>query len=711
MTDQILSLLETHFGYKEFRLGQREIIDSVIAGNDNFVLMPTGGGKSLCYQLPALALPGLTLVVSPLIALMKDQVDSLKADGISAEFINSSLPAQEIHRIENEALAGKLKLLYLAPERMFLDNFKFLLSQLQLSLIAVDEAHCISEWGHDFRPEYRGLRMLKDIFPGVPIIALTATATEKVRQDILTQLNIQNAQVFVTSFNRPNLFLKVEKKAGAFEKLVGMLEHYKNESAIIYCFSRKETENVALDLRGAGINAMPYHAGLEQDVRRKTQELFVRDEINVIVATIAFGMGVDKPNVRLVAHYTFPKSLEGYYQEIGRAGRDGLPSECVLFFSRGDAMKHEYFINEISAPSLRDMARTKLREVMDFAEAKDCRRRIILKYFGEDYPDDNCKTCDSCASEKEIVDATTLSKLVINAAVLLGGRFGGGHLIDVLKGSRKKKLLGFGHDRLPVFGAAEKYSADGIKDTINELISRGFLQKAIGLYPLIAATQAGRNFLNGNEEVFFARQISVEPHKSIEKIYDQELFEKLRVIRKRIADSRDVAAFVVFGDRSLQEMAWYLPTDSESFLKISGVGANKLDQFGAEFIDAIKEYKLQKNLESKPFLSAKPKLVRKSATEERTFELIASGKSLKEAAIERGLTEGTIINHLEKLLSAGRTLDISHLKPDSEIYDKAVSAFKACQSTGLTAVFEHLRGALSYDTLRLCRMIYRSQNQ
>lgn len=403
---------------------QEEIIENVLAGRDSFVLMPTGGGKSLCYQLPALKLSGITLVISPLIALMKDQVDFLKASGIAAEFLNSSLPFNEIQRIQNEALDGKIKILYIAPERMASGGFENFLKNLKPGLIAVDEAHCISEWGHDFRPDYRNLKKLKNIFPGAPIIALTATATEKVRQDILSQLNLKNPKVFISSFNRENLLFRVVEKRNAFEKLLRLLKGREKESAIIYCFSRKDTENLAAELRAEGFAALPYHAGLDNAKRKKTQELFIKDKINIITATIAFGMGIDKPNIRLVVHYTFPKSLEGYYQEVGRAGRDGLPAECVMFYTYADTRKHEYFLNDITDENLRRKAEKKLREVMEYAELNSCRRKYLLEYFGEKYASENCAGCDSCLAKKETFDAAIIVQKILSAVIRTGQRFG-----------------------------------------------------------------------------------------------------------------------------------------------------------------------------------------------------------------------------------------------------------------------------------------------
>ena len=390
------TLLKEYFGYDNFKPMQEEIIKNTLQKKDSLVIMPTGGGKSLCYQIPALQFEGLTLVISPLISLMKDQVDNLKANGISAEYINSTLLNDEIINIQKKIIGKEIKLLYIAPERLALESFMEFLKKLQISLIAIDEAHCISEWGHDFRPEYRNLKVLKTIFANIPIIALTATATKRVQEDILKQLNLTNPSIFASSFNRNNLNLIIERKKNTFGRILEILKNYKGNPAIIYCFSRKDSEKIAQDLRKRGFNALSYHAGLSNEVRKNNQELFIKDKADIIVATIAFGMGIDKPDVRLIIHHTFPKSLEGYYQEIGRAGRDGLPSDCILFYSSGDKRKHEYFINKIADTPTQLSARTKLAKVMSYCEAISCRRRHILEYFGETFPEYNCNGCDIC---------------------------------------------------------------------------------------------------------------------------------------------------------------------------------------------------------------------------------------------------------------------------------------------------------------------------
>ncbi|MBI2057353.1 ATP-dependent DNA helicase RecQ [Candidatus Pacearchaeota archaeon] len=394
-------LLKQYFGYDEFRPMQLEIIKNTLEKKDSLVIMPTGGGKSICYQLPTLKFEGLTLVISPLISLMKDQVDGLKANGINAEYINSSLSQEEIMDIQKRIQGKKVKLLYIAPERLASEDFIIFLSMLKISLIAIDEAHCISEWGHDFRPEYRNLKSLRAVFPESPIIALTATATEKVRTDILKQLSLRDPKIFISSFNRKNLNLRVVEKKKSMERIVKILKEYRDKSAIIYCFSRKDSENIAEKLRCNGFNALPYHAGLNNEIKKHNQELFIKDKVNIIAATIAFGMGINKPDVRLIIHHTFPKTLEGYYQEIGRAGRDGLPSDCILFYSRGDKRKHEFFIDKIENKPAQNNARDKLLHVMNYCEDNSCRRKQTLKYFGEDFLEDNCGACDSCLKSLE----------------------------------------------------------------------------------------------------------------------------------------------------------------------------------------------------------------------------------------------------------------------------------------------------------------------
>ena len=787
MTRDLTDILKSTFGHDGFLPLQEDVIRNVLAGKDSLVLMPTGSGKSLCYQLPALCLDGVTLVISPLIALMKDQVDALQARGIAADCIHSGMSPADQRRVQVAAYNGRLNLLYVAPERIVTPQFRDFLHAVKLSLIAIDEAHCISEWGHDFRPDYRELQVLRSNFPHVPVIALTATATERVRQDILEQLRMTHAAQFIASFNRPNLTYRVRPKRRSLEALVALLGELHGGSAIIYRFSRQNTEGLAAELAARGFKALPYHAGLEDDVRRETQERFLQDDVPIIVATIAFGMGVDKPNVRLVVHYDLPKTIEGYYQETGRAGRDGDPSECVLFYSYGDKMNQEYFINQIEDETERANAEGKLAKMVAYGEAKTCRRAFLLEYFGEKWQKENCGACDVCLTASEQPDAqnaahtydgTEIAQKVLSAVIRTGERFGVNHVVDVLRGSQARRVRQFRHDTLPVHGIAREFSKDDLLDVIDQLSDKELLaRRTSGEYPTLYVTTEGRAFLKKREALTLVRQ--APPYAEAAGEPDTVLFARLRSLRQEIATALGAPAYVVFSDESLRQMAIHLPTDHDSLLQIKGVGNTKLDQFGDRFLAAIREYAVERGdssnqsatsehttngssveqirhshprayepwlpeedqrLESlhsvgrsipeiaselgrqpsaiESRLTSGPHLQRTrqsslagerrltlSETEKRTLELARQGLGLAEVAARRGLSPGTVLAHLERIVDTDEAFDITHMLPPSDRFADIADAFRKADSDYRLAPVKELLGEdYSYEELRLVRL-------
>ncbi len=719
----MLDLLKRYFGYDHFRPLQEEIISNVLDGNDSLVIMPTGGGKSLCYQLPALRLDGITLVVSPLIALMKDQVDGLKANGIKAEFINSTLPYGDMVRIRGEALRGEIKILYVSPERLALDGFRSFLNNLKVSLVAVDEAHCISEWGHDFRPDYRGLGALRRSMPDVPFIALTATATYRVRDDIVTQLGLKDPKRFVASFNRANLSYEVRPKRDSFGQLAELLESRKNQSAIIYCFSRKETEELSVDLQGLGLKARPYHAGMDGDARRRTQEDFIAGEFPIVVATIAFGMGIDKPDVRLVVHNSIPKSLEGYYQETGRAGRDGLSSDCVLFYSYSDKSKQEFFINRIEDDIERQNASDKLEQVIDYCQLQTCRRRYLLEYFGDETvsngasPND-CQGCDVCLSPREEFDATIIAQKILSAIIKTGQRFGITHVSAVLRGGRSKRIRELEHDTLSVWGIVKGHTGDELKEITNLLMMEGLIYRNSQEYPTLGVTDKGWKFLKERKRLTLSRPQRVEqPRRGrVERTetFNDELFERLRRLRLSIARELEVPAFVIFNDAALNDMARRVPRTREEFGRISGVGTVKLQQFGDRFLAEIQQY-LQESPETntvetssypyRPRASERRAVNRKGSTYSQTRDLLNQGMSASQAAHRRGLAVGTIVSHVEMMVASGIEVD---LKPSLPRTDRMVVIEAALDQAGgpeakLSTVYENIGDDITYEDIRIVR--------
>ncbi len=585
------------FGYDSFRPDQQDIIDALIRGEDAFVLMPTGGGKSLCYQLPALHRRGVGIVVSPLISLMKDQVDALRANGVEAAFYNSSLAAGEARQVLAKLHANRLDLLYIAPERLISGDFLQRLDDVDVALFAVDEAHCVSQWGHDFRPEYVQLGQLRHKFPEIPLVALTATADPQTREDIVQQLGLARAQRYVASFDRPNIRYTVLDKHRPFDQLMQFLEGRRDESGIVYALSRKRVEDIAEKLYEAGINADAYHAGLPAQHRAEVQERFLRDDLQVVVATVAFGMGIDKPNVRFVVHYDMPKHIEGYYQETGRAGRDGLPSEALLLYGAQDVVTARRLVEGNANPDQRRIELHKLNAMTGFAESLTCRRRVLLGYFGE-RQQQGCGNCDVCLSPPERFDATDDARKALSCVYRVGQRFGVKYVVDVLRGADTERIRQLGHDRLSTWGIGAHHSEPMWMSIIRQLIHHGYLVQDIAAYSVLKLTDAARPLLRGEEclELALPRvkaKAKKKPAAARETgPYDEALFEHLRELRKRLADEQGVPPYIVFGDATLIQMAARLPLDDEALLAISGVGQAKLEKYGREFLDAITAFSL-----------------------------------------------------------------------------------------------------------------------
>jgi ATP-dependent DNA helicase RecQ len=595
---RLLAALDEVFGFRQFRPNQREIISAVLAGRDVFAVMPTGGGKSLCYQLPAHVMEGTCLVVSPLISLMKDQVDAAVANGLRAELLNSSLDGADRARVTGRLSAGELDLLYLAPERLVMQHFLPLLKAARLSMIAVDEAHCISEWGHDFRKDYLSLDRLVPEFPHVPVAAFTATATHRVQQDIIEKLGLRNAFTVRASFDRPNLFYQVIPKDDVEEQVLKFVRARPGDSGIVYRMTRKNVESTAEFLQAHKVKALPYHAGLDQDLRKLHQEMFNRDEVNVVVATIAFGMGIDKSNIRYVVHGDLPKNIEGYYQETGRSGRDGEPAECVLFFTYGDVQRIRYFVNQVEDPQQRQIQERKLDQMADYGGSLHCRRRQILGYFGEKYPSGNCGGCDICAPGARRIDAAREAQIVMSAVARTQEQSDARHVIDIVIGRASEKVLALGHERLKTFGVGKDRDERDWSQTIADLLDRGCLVRAGGGDDApLTLTAKGRDVLFGRRGFTFIRTPPRPPRTAAGKaqalrteVMDDDLFELLRALRKRLARDRGVPPFVVFSDRTLRELARVKPITLARMRGITGVGAAKLSEYGPDFINRIGRY-------------------------------------------------------------------------------------------------------------------------
>jgi ATP-dependent DNA helicase RecQ len=700
-----LKVLNEKFGYASFRLHQEAIIESVLAKRDTFVLMPTGGGKSLCYQIPALCFGGLTIVISPLIALMKDQVDSLKLNGIQAAYLNSTQTFQEQQSVIQLAKDKKLKLLYLAPERILSnDSFINTLQSCQISLVAIDEAHCISQWGHDFRPEYLMLSKLRSSLTDVPFVALTATADKLTQADIVEKLQLKDPAIFISSFNRPNIRYSVEPKQKPFPHLLQFLDKHKDDSGIIYCLSRKSTERLAEELTSHGFDALPYHAGMDRAQRAKHQDMFLKDEVKIMIATIAFGMGIDKSNVRYVVHMDLPKTVESYYQETGRAGRDGLASEALLYYGAGDVMKLRKFAEIEGNIEQTAIALTKLEQMSKFGELVTCRRKYLLNYFNEDAPS-NCQNCDICLSEVSLYDATIPAQKVFSAIARLEQSYGAGFLIDFLRGASTAKITDE-HKKLKTYGVGNDLDKDEWKKIIRELIERSYLEKSAGMYPVITLAPTAHEVLAGKEKVMLTSQKIVSRSNidvnEKEIPYETALFNRLKDLRREIASFENVPAYIILADSSLKEMATYLPENPEHIALISGFGEVKIRKYGERFSAAVAAYCAEHGLQNRMSLknSKEKKRVLEKQTDSKlqTYQLFIEGKTVGEIAKIRDLAVSSIETHLSFFVQDGKlkldqVMDVSKRR-------RVLEAIEKFGTARLAPIKENLGDEYSYGEIK-----------
>ncbi len=700
--------LKHFFGYDTFRPGQQQIIEDALQNRDMLIVMPTGGGKSLCFQLPALLKPGLTVVVSPLIALMQDQVEALQDNGISATFLNSTLNSWHVRSREQAIRDGKVKLLYVSPERLLSERFLPFLDlvqhQIGLSALAIDEAHCVSEWGHDFRPEYRQLRQLRQRYPDIPTLALTATATTRVRQDIIQQLGLRQPSIHIASFNRPNLYYEVvPKEKKAFNQLLELIRTV-GGSGIVYCQSRRKVDEIAFLLQQENIAALPYHAGLSDQVRASNQTRFIRDDVQVMVATVAFGMGINKPDVRFVIHHDIPRNLEGYYQEAGRAGRDGEPARCTLFFSYGDIKAIEYLIEQKSNEQEQLIARQQLRQVIAYAQGTDCRRTIQLGYFGERF-EGNCGNCDNCRHPKPVEDWTIEAQKFLSCVARCKERFGMIYIIDVLRGSRSQKILHNSHHELSTYGIGKDKSVEDWKLLGRSLLHQGLLDQTTDGYSVLKLNDLSWEVLRRQRSVSIAVTTAQTPDvvsQNQMSVEEDMLFQKLRSLRKQLADEQSVAPYVVFADATLRAMAMKQPKTLAEFSKISGVGDYKLAQYGERFLAEIRSYCQHYELTAERLAKSKSIASAPTSTQIATLELHRQGLSIEEIAQKRGFNISTIMSHLCELIEMNQPLDLNHLvSPERQL--QILEAIKIVGAHALKPIYEHLGERISYDEIKLVR--------
>ncbi|MDQ0155520.1 DNA helicase RecQ [Robertmurraya andreesenii] len=664
MLQQARELLRAHFGYSSFRKGQEEAILSVLEGKNTVCIMPTGGGKSICYQIPALVLSGTTLVISPLISLMKDQVDSLLQVGIEATFINSSLSIQEANERLNEAMHGRYKLLYIAPERLESQEFVETIKQLNIPLIAIDEAHCISQWGHDFRPSYLQIQKMADKLSRPPIVmALTATATPKVREDICRSLHIPEENKVITGFERENLSFQVIKGQDRDAFLRSFVKKNEQEGGIVYAATRKTVDQLFERLQKEGVSVGRYHAGMSDNDRKHEQEKFLRDETTVMVATSAFGMGIDKSNIRYCIHYQLPKNMESYYQEAGRAGRDGLPSECILLYSSQDVQVQRYLIDQSADRSRISQELDKLQSMVDYCHTESCLQSFILEYFGETNHT-SCGRCGNCTDARSSVDVTKEAQMVLSCIIRMGQRFGKTAVAKVLTGSKDRKIIEFGFDQLPTYAILKEKSAKEVSEFIEFLISQDLIGVEQGAYPTIFVAPSGKEVLLGKKLVFRKEIIEVK-----EVSNRDPLFEELRAVRKTIAEQEQVPPFVIFSDATLKDMCIKLPMTSEEFLNVNGVGELKLEKYGAVFLSVIENFckANPERLSGKPVMKTSTQKSKKLEKNSHliTFELFKEGLTVPEIAKKREMAISTIENHIMQCMAQGLDIDIEEIIPSS----------------------------------------------
>jgi len=687
-------LLKSVFGYDQFRPLQEEIITRTLEGKDSFVLMPTGGGKSMCFQIPALCLEGITIVVSPLISLMKDQVQALKSNGIKADFFNSSISSTEENEVIDRAMKGETQLLYLSPEKIISVSNSWL-KELNIKLVAIDEAHCVSMWGHDFRPEYTQLRVFRNSLPEVPFMALTATADKSARQDIEEQLGLKDSKLFISSFDRKNLSIEVRgqvTKKKKLQEISQFVERRRGESGIVYCLSRKNTEEVAAYLSEEGHSVEFYHAGMNPEERERIQTEFINDYTKIIVATIAFGMGIDKSNVRWVIHYNLPKNLEGYYQEIGRAGRDGLPSETILYYNMRDFVLYSQFADDGANSS---MQKEKLIRMLQFAEAKSCRRKILLSYFGEHLVS-NCGNCDVCQNPPKSFDGTILAQKALSGIARMGQKEGITLLINVLRGSNNADVHEKNYTQLKTYGLGKEVSFFDWRDYIIQLANQGLIEIVYSENSALKISPLGKKVLKGEKKIQLTYPVTAEEKKKKPKIVrianegevNEELYKELKKVRYAISKEENVPAYIVFNDKTLQEIARELPVNENEFLAISGVGLNKMQEYGEEFMEVVRRF----NSTAKP---------RKIPTTLETFGLYKEGLSPEEIAEKRKLSSTTIYSHLCQLYSEGKELDLMQYV-NSGTLKKVKDAYEQLNKEGaLKPIFEKLHENVSYGEIRI----------